>query len=57
LNAAQDWFGGAANPNTTGGNLALGQYNAQLDAWARQQQANALSAAGQLGSAYIGRPK
>ena len=57
LNAAQDWFGGAANANTTGGNLALGQYNAQLDAWARQQQANALSAAGQLGSAYIGRPK
>jgi hypothetical protein len=63
LNAAQDWFGGAANANTAGGNLALGQYNAQIDAWARQQQANALSAAGlgslagQLGSAYIGRAR
>jgi hypothetical protein len=40
LNAAQDWFGGAASANTAGGNLALGQYNAQLDAWAREQQAN-----------------
>jgi hypothetical protein len=63
LNAAQDWFGGAANANTAGGNLALGQYNAQLDAWTKQQQANALSAAGlgslagQLGSAYIGRAR
>lgn len=58
-NAAQNWFGGATNANSSTGNLGLGQYQGQLDAWRQANQNSALGAAGlgsllgQLGSAAI----
>jgi hypothetical protein len=61
MNAAQDWFGGAAGANSSAGNLGLGQYQGQLDAWRQANQNSALGAAGlgsllgQLGSAAITR--
>ena len=59
MNAAQNWFGGATSANTSAGNLGLGQYQGQLDAWRQASQNSALEAAGlgsllgQLGSAAI----
>lgn len=59
MNAAQDWFGGATSANASAGNLGLGQYQGQLDAWRQANQNSALGAAGlgsllgQLGSAAI----
>ena len=61
-NAAQNWFGGAAGANSAAGNLALGQYQGQLNAWQQASQNSASSAAGlgnligQLGSAYMMKP-
>lgn len=62
LNAAQNWFGGAASANTAAGNLGLGQYQGQLNAWQQASQNSASGAAGlgslfgQLGSAYLMKP-
>ncbi|HEX8874782.1 MAG TPA: hypothetical protein VF780_09155 [Nitrosospira sp.] len=62
LNAAQSWFGGAAGANTAAGNLGLGQYQGQLNAWQQASQNSASAAAGlgnligQLGSAYMMKP-
>lgn len=59
MNAAQNWFGGATSANSSSGNLGLGQYRGQLDAWQQASQNSALGAAGlgslfgQLGSAAI----
>lgn len=59
MNAAQNWFGGAANASSSAGNLGLGQYQGQLDAWRQANQNSALGAAGlgsllgQLGAAAI----
>jgi hypothetical protein len=59
MNAAQNWFGGATSANSSSGNLGLGQYQGQLDAWQQANQNSALGAAGlgslfgQLGSAAI----
>lgn len=60
-NAARAWFGNAADANASAGNLGLGQYQGQLDAW-RQANQNAISGAmglgsllGQLGSSVISR--
>ena len=59
LNAAQNWFGGATSANSSAGNLGLGQYQGQLNAWQQANQNSALGAAGlgtlfgQLGSAAI----
>ncbi|PTR10841.1 hypothetical protein C8R32_101371 [Nitrosospira sp. Nsp5] len=59
MNAAQNWFGGATSANASAGNLGLGQYQGQLDAWRQANQNSALGAAGlgsllgQLGSAAI----
>ncbi|SEK64844.1 hypothetical protein [Nitrosovibrio tenuis] len=61
-NTAQNWFGGATGANTAAGNLALGQYQGQLNAWQQAAQNSATGAAGlgnligQLGSAYIMKP-
>ena len=61
-NAAQNWFGGATGANSAAGNLALGQYQGQLNAWQQASQNSASSAAGlgnligQLGSAYMMKP-
>ena len=61
-NAAQNWFGGAAGANSAAGNLALGRYQGQLNAWQQASQNSASSAAGlgnligQLGSAYMMKP-
>jgi hypothetical protein len=61
-NAAQNWFGGATGSNTSAGNLALGQYQGQLNAWQQASQNSASTAAGlgnligQLGSAYMMKP-
>ena len=61
-NAAQNWFGGATGANTASGNLALGQYQGQLNAWQQASQNSASGAAGlgnligQLGSAYMMKP-
>lgn len=62
LNTAQNWFGGAAGANTAAGNLGLGQYQGQLNAWQQASQNSASGAAGlgnligQLGSAYMMKP-
>lgn len=54
-------FGTSIQGNSSAGNLALGQYNGQLNAWGQQQQADAANAAGmgnmvgQLGSAWLAR--
>lgn len=59
MNAAQDWFGGSTSANSSAGNLGLGQYQGQLNAWQQANQNSALGAAGlgsllgQLGSAAI----
>jgi hypothetical protein len=59
MNAAQNWFGGATSANSSAGNLGLGQYQGQLNAWQQANQNSALGAAGlgslfgQLGSAAI----
>lgn len=59
MNAAQNWFGGATNASSSAGNLGLGQYQGQLDAWRQANQNSALGAAGlgtllgQLGAAAI----
>jgi hypothetical protein len=59
MNAAQNWFGGATSANSSAGNLGLGQYQGQLNAWQQANQNSALSAAGlgtlfgELGSAAI----
>ena len=59
MNAAQNWFGGATSGNSSAGNLGLGQYQGQLNAWQQANQNSALSAAGlgtlfgELGSAAI----
>ncbi len=61
-NAAQNWFGGATGANSAAGNLALEQYQGQLNAWQQASQNSASSAAGlgnligQLGSAYMMKP-
>src|SRR6185437_10616349 len=59
MNAAQNWFGGATSANSSAGNLGLGQYQGQLNAWQQANQNSALGAAGlgtlfgELGSAAI----
>lgn len=49
INAAQNWFGGAGAANTAAGNLMLGQYGNQINAWAQNEQNKAASLGG-LGS-------
>src|SRR3954452_11475106 len=49
LNAAQNWFGGGTAANSSAGNLALGQYQGQLNAWQQAGQ-NAASGAAGLGN-------
>ncbi|SOD42348.1 hypothetical protein [Nitrosovibrio sp. Nv4] len=46
MNSAQNWFGGAQSGNTAGGNLMLGQHNAQLQSWQANQER--LAGLGQL---------
>ncbi|MDN5882943.1 MAG: hypothetical protein L0H37_11300, partial [Nitrosospira sp.] len=48
---AQNWFGGVTHANASAGNLGLGQYQGQLDAWRQANQNSALGAAG-LGSLF-----
>lgn len=61
MNAAQNWFGGVTHANSSAGNLGLGQYQGQLNAWQQANQNSALGAAGlgslfgQLGSAAIAK--
>lgn len=60
--AAQNWFGGAVGANSSAGNLGLGQYQGQLQAWNMQNQntQNLISGIGQLagtlGGAYMMKP-
>ncbi len=55
---AQNWFGGAVGANSSAGNLGLGQYQGQLQAWQGQQSAleGIGSLVGTLGSAYMMMP-
>ena len=45
-NTAANWYGGATGANTAAGNLALGQYGQQINAWGQDQQQKASSMQG-----------
>ena len=50
VNAASPWYNGAVGANSSAGNLALGQFGAQLQSWDSSNKANASAMAG-LGQA------
>jgi hypothetical protein len=54
--AAQNWFGGATSASTAAGQLGLGQYQGQLNAWNSQNQNNmeGLSGIGSLVGSLAG---
>lgn len=46
MSTAGNWFGGAQGANTASGNLMLGQYGQQINAWGQHEQNKAASLGG-----------